>query len=62
MHCSQPLDVSRRNMLMKFCEQFYSSTGRNCPLFSERSGNKEKGDAEVRIGADAPMGGTLALP
>ena len=29
-------------------QQFYSPTGRNCPLFSDRSENKSKPDKEVR--------------
>ena len=38
------------------CEQFYSPTGRNCPLFSDRSVNKEKPDREVRRCAEIVHG------
>ena len=42
------LSPDQKRLALLGAQQFYSPTGRNCPLFSDRSENKDKPDREVR--------------
>ena len=42
------LSPDQKRLALLGAQQFYSPTGRNCPLFSDRSVNKEKPDRVVR--------------
>jgi hypothetical protein len=50
------LSPDQKRLAWLGAQQCYSPTGRNCPLFSDRSENKDKADPEVRISGQIVRG------